>query len=49
MQQIGVITLLFGTAGLISLLGKWIYKSDGKEALFAYIMVVMTIIGGILC
>jgi len=49
MRQIGVIMLLVGTAGLISLFGKWIYKSDGKEALFAYMMVVMTIIGGILC
>lgn len=49
MRQIGVIILLFGVAGLISLFGKWIYKSDGKESLFAYIMVVMTIIGSILC
>lgn len=49
MRQIGTIMLLFGTTGLICLLGKWIYKSDGKEALFAYMMVVMTIIGSILC
>jgi hypothetical protein len=49
MRQIGVIMLLVGTAGLISLFGKWIYKSDGKEALFAYMMVVMTIIGVVLC
>ena len=49
MRQIGVIMLLFGTAGLIGLLGKWIYKSDGKEALITYIMVVMTIIGVVLC
>lgn len=49
MRQIGAIMILVGTAGLIGLFGKWIYKSDGKEALFAYIMVVMTIIGGVLC
>lgn len=49
MRQIGVIILLVGTAGLTCILGKWIYKTDGKEALLAYIMVVMTIIGGILC
>ena len=49
MKQIGVIMLLIGTAGLISLFGKWIYKSGGKEAVFAYMMVVMTIIGSILC
>lgn len=49
MKEIGVIMLLFGTAGLIGLFGKWIYESDGKEALFAYLMVVTTIIGGILC
>ena len=49
MQQIGAIMILVGTAGLIGLFGKWIYKSDGKEALFSYIMMVMTIIGGVLC
>ena len=49
MQQIGTIMLLLGTAGLIGIFGKCIYKSDGKGALLAYIMVVMTIIGVILC
>ena len=49
MKQIGVIMLLAGAAGLMVLFGKWIYKSDDKEALFACMMVVMTIIGGILC
>lgn len=49
MKQIGVTMLLTGAAGLMVLFGKWIYKSDGKEALFAYMMVIMTIIGGILC
>lgn len=49
MRQIGVIMFLAGTAGLTCLLGKWIYKTDGKEALFTYMMVVMTIIGVVLC
>lgn len=49
MKQVGVIMLLAGAAGLMALFGKWIYESDGKEALFAYMMVVMTIIGSILC
>lgn len=49
MKEIGAMMILVGTAGLMGLFGNWIYKSEGKEALFAYIMVVMTIIGSILC
>ena len=47
MKEIGVIMFLIGTAGMLSLLGVWIYREEkSKPALLFYVLALMVLFGG---
>ena len=48
MEQIGIGMVLVGLTGILIIMGKWIYKCQGKEIVMLYVLEVMMIIGTIL-
>lgn len=48
MEQIGIGMILVGLAGILIIMGKWVYECQGKEIVMLYALEVMMIIGTIL-
>ena len=48
MEQIGIGMFLVGLAGILIIMGKWVYECQGMEITTLYILEVMMIIGIIL-
>lgn len=48
MEQIGIGMFLVGLAGMLIIMGKWVYECQGMEIVTLYILEVMMIIGIIL-
>lgn len=46
--QIGIGMLLVGLAGILIIMGKWIYECQGKEMVMLYALEAIMIIGTIL-
>lgn len=45
MEQIGIVMILAGFTGALIIIGKWIYKTQGKEITTLYAVEVMILIG----
>ena len=48
MEQIGIGMFLAGLAGILIIMGKWVYKCQGMEIVILYALEAMMIIGIIL-
>lgn len=48
MEQIGIGMFLVGLAGILIIMGKWIYETKGIEGITLYVLGAMTLIGMLL-
>lgn len=48
MEQIGIGMFLVGLAGMLIIMGKWIYECHGIEGITLYVLGAMVLIGTIL-
>lgn len=48
LEQIGIGMILTGLAGILIIMGKWIYKCQGMETVILYALEAMMLIGVIL-
>lgn len=48
MEQIGIGMFLAGFAGILIIMGKWIYECHGIEGITLYVLGAMVLIGTIL-
>lgn len=48
MEQIGIGMFLVGLAGILIIMGKWVYECQGMEIVILYTLEAMMIIGIIL-
>lgn len=48
MEQIGIGMFLAGFAGMLIIMGKWIYECHGIEGITLYVLGAMVLIGTIL-
>lgn len=48
MEQIGIDMFLVGLAGILIIMGKWIYECQGMEIVILYVLEAIMLIGIIL-